>query len=265
MRNRKRFIIYSCLVVLILVLTTTIGCLPAPTSTTKTVVTTTDTAQNTRLDDLTNQIAALSGKIGTGGVSKTEFDGLVARVATVEGKSTVSKSDYDALVAQVNTLKTDVEKLKTGTSGTGGTGGTGTTTGGVSVSIYSTSPSTIYDTADYNIFLEVKNTNASSKKVYLTGTITSTDKNAEINTNVTTGTRFSNESSAFTGNPSASFIPAPASDISANCETIIAITPSFFVGGNQTIMIPIKLHLVYDLASTNKTFWTPTWAVTVVQ
>lgn len=150
---------------IVLIFVFSISCLPAPSSgasSPKAISTATDEAQNKRLDAVESAVAAV--KSSSGGVAKTEFDGLANRVGAVENKVNsisvpqVSKSDYDVLAAQVSQLKNEITALKSsGTGGTGTSGSTTPTTGQVTMSTNPTPLNQLFSSGQMYYTLKIMN------------------------------------------------------------------------------------------------------------
>lgn len=142
---KRKLILVLGIVAIISVLS--FGCLPSPSSTSKTPVTTgtaTDTAQNARIDELANELAQLEAKQGaSGGVSQDAFNSLQSKVNSLESSigNKANQSDLTALQTRVTTLETDTSSSSSSSSGSSSDGSVLSTDGDLKLILDSVNPS----------------------------------------------------------------------------------------------------------------------------
>ena len=198
--------------------------------------------------------------------NQDDLTALKSRVDSLNTSSGFNSANYylkTEIDPKITDLQTQINALKTTTPG-GGT--TLPTTNNIAVKNYSMTPSMIYGSGHYDLFVEVKNGYADSKKIVLTATLVPDQANVRVKSS---GTMFSSDSSYVTGTS-----PRMATNVSAgNCtdltNLIMGTTNQVFIGGNTTILIPIKFDLTYcgvgdPSGASNPAIWTPTWSVTII-
>ena len=265
--KRKLGILVIVAVIALLPLT---SCMSAPKAAAPTVPVATeyDKSQDSKIAENKAQIEKEHQSISelqSNKLSKSEYTASTSypKTETYTRSEVYTKAEVDALIAK---LKTELQA----SGSTGSTSGTtATVTNQVTVKTYNMSPSTIYGSGNYTIFVEVKNGYAEAKKIILMATLTPDNANIRVNS---IGTKFSSDSPYITGSGDKMATSVSAGDCGCSSWTnlIMGTTNQIFIGGNTTILIPIELALLYCGAgdggcasSSSGAIWSPTWSVTV--
>lgn len=211
-------------------------------------------------------------------VKRDEFNAFGTRLVAVEARPSSSSDGYSkgetytrneienkitALNSTISALETRIKALESGGSSGGSSGGgsTPTPTNQVVVKTYSMTPSMIYGGGNYDLFVEVKNGYADSKKIVLTVTLTPDQANTKIQ--AYPNTKFFSDSAYITGSGDKMATNVSAGDCVNLTNLVMGTTNQIFIGGNSSVLIPVKLLLTYCGGSITA-IWTPTWSATVI-
>jgi hypothetical protein len=207
-----------------------------------------------------NDVSSLKQQIDT---LRTDIAGINARVNTIVAPDLsqyARKSDLDNYLTKA--AFEDYKKSQSGGGGSGSSSGGGSAPANqVVVRTYSMTPSMIYGAGTYDIFVEVKNTFSEAKKVILTVTLTPDQSNVKVKGYP--DTKFYSDSAYITGTGDKLATTVSAGDCSNTTNLIMGTTNQILIGGNSTLLIPIKFTLTYCSGSVTA-IWSPTWGVTVV-
>jgi len=244
-----------------------VGCVPTGDATPSGKVPTTLPQLEAKLTTANAEIAANKSAIATNTsaiagiagseVTTAQLKAATDRIAVQEDAGYYTKAQVDARVNAIIQAKIDAGELAIPGSSSSGSNGVASTSGEITVTVYSVSPSIIYsgDPDEYDIFLEVVNGTDRSERVLLTGTLSAETFSSSVNT---TGTKFETESPYIQDQEfGTGFSPSDGED----CVLIIATSGRIIIGAGATLLIPVEFTLEYD---DDKTYWDMDWSIRIL-
>ena len=265
MRRNKCFYVFLTVGALLSLLSS--SCLTAPATQPSVTTPASPVAQlQTDVATVKTDIATLkTDKASAGSITALETrmaqaEGNIRTLQSTSPANTYTKAEVDAAVAKA------IADLKTaapwGTSSSGSSSGSTPATNQIVVRLYNMIPNTIYGSANYTIFVEVKNGYTDAKKIILTATLTPSETNVRVSGS-DNATTFSSDSQYIWGTGKKMATSVSAGDCVNFTSLILGTTNQILIGGNTTIVIPVKFDLWYCSGSP-PTIWSLAWTATII-